>query len=102
MRRMLRCATLPVGVIQICWMAAGAGDVGEGEGFPGLDADGGGDLPAAAEFARAVGLPVPSVAMPPAPFSPVKFSGLIERVRAAESLLRLPRLRPRPLKELMK
>jgi hypothetical protein len=28
---------------------------------------------------RAAFLPVPSVAMPPLPFSPVKFSGLIER-----------------------
>jgi hypothetical protein len=45
--------------------------------------------------------PVPVVAMPPAPFAPLKFSGLIERVCAAESLLRLPRLRPSPLKAFM-
>src|SRR5690242_183812 len=35
--------------------------------------------------------PVPFVAMPPLPFSPVKFSGEIERVRAFESRGRSPR-----------
>ena len=40
--------------------------------------------------------PVPSVAMPPLPFSPVKFSGLIERVLAEDSRDRLPRFIPRP------
>ena len=34
---------------------------------------------------RADSLPVPSLAMPPLPFSPVKFSGLMERVFAFES-----------------
>ena len=39
---------------------------------------------------------MPSVAMPPLPFSPVKFSGEIDRVRALDSLQRLLRLTPRP------
>ena len=34
---------------------------------------------------RAWILPVPSVAMPPLPFSPVKFSGEMERVFADDS-----------------
>src|SRR5512139_1414601 len=40
---------------------------------------------------RAAFLPVPSVAMPALPFSPVKFSGLIDRDRALERRCRLPR-----------
>src|SRR6516162_5343300 len=47
---------------------------------------------------RAGPAPVPSVAMPPRPFSPVGFSGLIDRVRAVDSRARLPRPRPNPLK----
>ena len=47
---------------------------------------------------RAAFLPVPSVAMPALPFSPVKFSGLIERVWAAESRQRLPMFVPKPSK----
>jgi hypothetical protein len=39
--------------------------------------------PSPASFA--ICMPVPSVAMPPLPFSPVKFSGLIERDLASES-----------------
>ena len=39
---------------------------------------------------RAQPAPVPSVAMPPWPLAPVKFSGLIERVCAGESHERLP------------
>src|SRR5690242_12600499 len=42
--------------------------------------------------------PVPSVAVPPRPFSPVKFSALMERVWASESRQTLPRSRPSPLK----
>ena len=41
--------------------------------------------------------PVPSVAMPPAPFAPVKFSALIERDFARERRARFPMPRPRPL-----
>src|SRR3954469_23451784 len=36
--------------------------------------------------------------MPPWPFLPLKFSGLIERVFAADSRARVPRCMPRPLK----
>src|SRR3954465_6566279 len=39
----------------------------------------------------------PFVDMPALPFSPVKFSGLMERVFAFERRLRLPRFRSRPL-----
>ena len=46
---------------------------------------------------RAWTAPVPSVAMPPRPFSPVKFSGEMDRVRAPDSRYRLPRLTPSPL-----
>ena len=47
---------------------------------------------------RAAPWPVPSVAMPPLPFSPLKFSGLIDRDCASESRERLPRCRSRPSK----
>src|SRR5690348_9135527 len=39
---------------------------------------------------RAALAPVPSVACPPAPLAPVKFSGLIDRVFAFDSLGRSP------------
>ena len=64
---------------------------------PGRDADAGRDLPALAEVAGRA-LAGPSVAMPALPFSPVKFSGLIERVCAFDSRDRLPRPMPSPLK----
>src|SRR5207253_8309944 len=41
--------------------------------------------------------PVPSVARPPCPGAPEKFSGLIDRVRAADTRAKLPRPRPSPL-----
>src|ERR1035438_401595 len=41
--------------------------------------------------------PVPVVALPPSPFSPVKFSGLMERDIALESRYRLPMLPSIPL-----
>src|SRR3982750_1786005 len=46
---------------------------------------------------RAASAPVPSVAMPPPPLAPLKFSGLIERVCALEIRARFPRCMPRPL-----
>src|SRR5205814_9986866 len=46
---------------------------------------------------RAALLAGPSVDMPALPFSPVKFSGPIERVFALESRLRLPRFKSSPL-----
>ena len=64
-------------------MAPGPCDVGQRERRLRLDAHRRRDLPALAEVARGALAPVPSVAMPPLPFSPVKFSGLIERVLAS-------------------
>ncbi len=72
------------GVIQICWMQPGpliSASVKvvlalmrtEGETFQPWPRS------------RAAFLPVPSVAMPALPFSPVKFSGLIERDWAFET-----------------
>src|SRR5581483_321779 len=46
---------------------------------------------------RAAPLAAPSVDMPALPFSPVKFSGPIERVLALERRLRLPRVKSNPL-----
>ena len=40
----------------------------------------------------------PGTAIPPFPFSPVKFSGLIERVSASDRVARFPRFMPSPLK----
>src|SRR6266404_1136352 len=48
---------------------------------------------------RAAPLAAPSVDIPALPFSPLKFSGLMERVFALEVRLRLPRFKSRPLKE---
>src|ERR1700692_1424965 len=42
--------------------------------------------------------PVPLSAIPPLPFSPVKFSALIERVLADDNRHKLPRCMPRPVK----
>ena len=47
---------------------------------------------------RAAPLAAPSVDMPALPFSPLKFSGPMERVLAFDIRLRLPRFRSRPLK----
>src|SRR6266699_3371759 len=47
---------------------------------------------------RAAFAPVPSDAIPPRPFSPVKFSALMERVFALERRDKLLKPRPRPLK----
>ena len=77
MRRMLK-RQLPVGVIQICWMVPGplmsaiskvlcAATRTDGETFQPWPRS------------RAQPSPVPVVAIPPLPFSPVKFSGLTER-----------------------
>ena len=85
----------PVGVIQMCWIAPApwtsaitkvwpASIRTEGETFQPWP------------NSRAARAPVPSVAMPPLPFSPVKFSGLIERVWAADKRGRLPRFISKP------
>jgi hypothetical protein len=46
----------------------------------------------------ATSFPVPSVAMPPLPFSPVKFSGDMERVFALDKRERFPSPMFKPLK----
>ena len=73
----------PLGVSQMCWMIPGPSIWArvnvvfcltrtEGEIFQPRPSS------------RAKSLPVPSTAMPPLPFSPVTFSGLIDRDRADE------------------
>src|SRR3972149_6444411 len=49
-------------------------------------------------ISRAAYCPVPSVAMPPCPLAPVKFSALIERVWAFDKRERLPRFMCKPSK----
>ena len=44
-------------------------------------------------------LPVPSVAIPPIPLAPLKFSGEIDRDWALDRRERFPRCSPSPLKE---
>ena len=65
------------------------------ENFTG--AKGAGGMATEGTGAVAATAPVPSVAMPPAPFAPVKFSALIERDFARERRARFPMPRPRPL-----
>src|SRR6187402_1104512 len=80
---------LPVGVIQMCWMAPGPvispsvktclGPIfTDGETFQ------------PRPRSRAALAPVPSVALPPSPLAPVKFSGLIDRVLAFDRRDRSP------------
>ena len=75
---------------------AGTFHIGEQAGFAGLNDDRRRYFPADAELPRRP-RPVPSVARAPVPFSPVKFSGLIERLRACESCDNVPREAPNPL-----
>src|SRR5512133_1212564 len=88
---------LPVGVIQICWIAPGPSISAIVNVSPGLILTYGFTFQPcprsrAALYAFAVfGLSLSAgSAIPPLPFSPLKFSGLIERVLASDSLLRLP------------
>src|SRR5215472_5349229 len=87
------------GVSQICWSAPGpvmsarvkvdfAGTLTNGDTFQ------------PCPRSLAAPLAAPSVDMPAFPFSPLKFSGLIERVFAFDVRLRLPRFMSRPLNEL--
>jgi hypothetical protein len=75
---------LPVGVSQMCWMAPGPAISARVKVLPGSTFTDG-EIFHFWPRSRAASLPVPSVAMPPSPLAPVKFSGLIERVRAPES-----------------
>src|ERR1700685_4114747 len=86
-----RVLSIGAGVIQICWMAPG----------PVMSArvkvDRAATLTIGETFhpwprSRAAFLAAPSTDIPPLPFSPVRFSGLIERDWASERRKRLPRL----------
>jgi len=86
----------PVGVIQICWIAPEPWISARVNVWPGaMSTDGETFQPR--PRSRAAPAFVPSVAIPPLPFSPVKFSGLIERVWALDNRDRLPRFMPKPL-----
>src|ERR1700712_4834184 len=84
-------------VSQICWMAPGPAISAITRVSPAsLQIDGETFHPWPRP--RAGLAPVPSVAIPPRPTAPSKFSGEIERVLACESRERLPRCNPNPLK----
>ena len=69
---------------QICWIAPGPAMSASSRSSPGaISIEGETFQPWPRP--RAQEAPVPSVAMPPLPFSPVKFSGEIERVLASDS-----------------
>ena len=72
-----------MGVIQICWMQPGPLISASVKVVPALMLTDG-ETFQPWPSSREARLPVPSVAMPALPFSPVKFSGLIERVWAFE------------------
>src|SRR6202000_2737679 len=87
---------LPVGVIHICCMAPG----------PVISAM----INVVFDFITTLGLtfqpwpsslaaslPVPVMAMPPLPFSPVKFSGLMERLLASDTWYKLLKLLFKPV-----
>src|ERR1700761_2315835 len=84
-------------VIQICWIAPEPSMSASVNVSPGWMITNGETFQPWPR-SRAICAAGPSVDLPPAPFSPVKFSGEIERDFALESRARLPRLRPRPLK----
>ena len=73
---------LPVGVSQMCWIAPEPSMSASTNVSCGAIDDRRRDLPSRPS-SRPGPAPVPSVAIPPRPFSPVKFSGLIERVSAS-------------------
>src|SRR5271154_2902432 len=97
MRRMRSRQRTWAGVIQICWIAPGPSIAPKAICWPGsMRTDG--EIFQPRPRPRAWMAPVPSVAIPPPPFSPVKFSGLIERDLASERRERLPRFIPSPEK----
>ena len=83
-------------VIQICWIAPGPWISATVNVWCGsIRTEGDTFQPRPRSFAATA--PVPSVAMPPAPLAPVKFSALIERDFARDRRARLPMPSPRPL-----
>src|SRR5580658_9712843 len=87
-------------VIQICWIAPEPSMSASVKVSPGWMITNGETFQPCPR-SRAALAAGPSVDMPPLPFSPVKFSGLIERVFARDRRERLPRLRFRPLNSVM-
>ena len=83
-------------VIQICWIAPVPSMSASSRVSPGAMMMYG-EIFQPCRGPRAAFAAGPSVDMPPLPFSPVKFSGLIERVLARDKRERLPRCSPRPL-----
>jgi hypothetical protein len=97
--RMIEWRHLPsASVIQICWIAPGPSISARVKVSPGsMKIDGLIFQPCPRPPALAYSAPVPSVAMPPLPLAPSKFSGLIERDFASDSRDSTPRLMPNPL-----
>src|SRR4030042_5787188 len=96
---------LPAGVIQICWIAPGPSIAAIVKVSPGFIRTYGFTFQpcprarAALAALATFGLSLSSRrAMPALPFSPVKFSGLIDRVFASESRYKFPIFISRPLK----
>src|SRR4029077_7056871 len=83
MRRMEK-RQLPVGVIQMCWIAPGPLISATVYVVPAAMSTDGLIFQPFPRF-RAAFAPVPSAAVPPLPFSPVGFSGLMESVLAFDS-----------------
>ena len=72
------------GVIQICWIAPDpliSANVNVDLALIGIE----GETFQPCPKSRATCLPLPSVAIPAFPFSPVKFSGLMDRVSASDN-----------------
>ena len=95
MRRMRSRQLTWAGVIHICWIAPCPSMSPSSRVSPGATRFEG-EIFQPRPSPRAWIAPVPSSAMPPLPFSPVGFSGLIERDFAEDSRDRLPRCNPRP------
>ena len=96
--RSIRWRQFPVGVIQICCIAPDPFISAAVYVSPALISTEG-DIFHPRPSSRAARAPVPSVAIPPFPFSPVGFSGLMDRDFAFESLERFPIPPERPLNE---
>src|SRR5215216_5542920 len=95
MRRMLY-RQWPVGVIHICWIAPDPRISARTRSSPALMRILGETFQPCPRSRDALA-PSPVVAIPPLPFSPVKFSGLIDLVCAEDRRDKLPRFIPRPL-----
>ena len=84
-----------MGVSQMCWIAPEPSMSASTKVDPGAMVTDG-EIFHPGPSSRPGPAPVPSVAIPPRPFSPVKFSGLIERVSAFARRHTLLRPTPNP------